>query len=146
MSDIDILIREYQRAYLKAEASHWGNVAYHVEDLTECSIYMRFRSGRQALWQRPVLVLATIDVKNPGNGFFSKLLAETKALCKERDWVLQLENVLTPQFRRFLSRGGFTPQGVDSDSDHGSMYWFHDESILSTTPMRPEYFELIKQL
>ncbi len=142
MNEVDILIREFDRAYLKSQASPFGNVAYHVSDqvegLKDIAIYLRFRSGCQALWQRPVLVLATIDVRNSGQGTFSALLARTKDLCRERDWVLQVENVINPKFRRFLLRGGFTPQGIDAKVSHGSLYWFHDESIPEQCSMYPE--------
>lgn len=142
MNEIDILIREYDRAYLKAEASPFGNVAYHVQDQTDglknIALYLRFRSGPQALWQRPCLVLATIDVRDSGKGTFSELLRRTKDLCRERDWILQVENVLTPQFRKFLQRGGFKPFGIDKDVPYGSLYWFHDETIPQQCSMYPE--------
>lgn len=133
MSEIDILIREFERAYLKSLASPWGNVAYHVHDhhpeMKNIRMYLRFRTQEQCLWNRPVLVLATIDVTNPGQGEFSKLLARTKDLCRQRDWILQVENVLTPKFRKFLQRGGFKPFGIDAEVPYGSLYWFHDETI-----------------
>lgn len=144
MSEIDILIREFERAYLKSLESAWGNVAYHVHDLhpemKNFRMYLRFRTQFQCLWNRPVLVLATIDVANPGQGEFSKLLARTKEMCRQRDWILQIENVLTPKFRKFLQRGGFKPFGVDRDVPYGSLYWFHDETIPSQCSMMPERY------
>jgi len=142
MTEIDILIREFERAYLLSQASAFGNVAYHVQDhrneMRDISMYLRFRSGPQCLWERPVLVIATIDVHNSGKGTFSELLARTKQLCRERDWVLQIENVLVPKFRLFLSRGGFITAGIDADCSHGSMYWFHDSAIPQQCSMYPE--------
>ena len=142
MNEIDILIREFERAYLKSQASAFGNVAYHVQDrvpeLKNFAIYLRFRSGRQCLWERPVLVLATIDVHNPGHGEFSKLLARTKELCRERDWILQIENVVNFKFRKFLTRGGFKPFGIDAEVPYGSIYWFHEETIPQQCAMYPE--------
>lgn len=133
MSEIDILIREFERAYLKSLESSWGNVAYHVHDLhpemKNFRVYLRFRTQFQCLWNRPVLVLSTIDVTNPGQGEFSKLLARTKEMCRQRDWILQIENVITPKFRKFLQRGGFKPFGIDAEVPFGSLYWFHDETI-----------------
>ncbi len=59
----------------------------------------------------PVMVVSTISVKEPGTGIFCRaLLAELKCIADEQNYILKIENVLPPLFRKYLIQEGFVFQ------------------------------------
>ncbi|EFH3073481.1 hypothetical protein BFU84_001569 [Escherichia coli] len=76
----------------------------------------------------PVMVVSTISVKKPGTGIFRALLAELKCIADEQNYILKIENVLPPLFRKYLIQEGFVFPGEPWMC--GSGYWFKKPQLL----------------
>lgn len=132
IDQLPLVVGQYYNACDMAEQSAFGACAFHITDrvaLDGIAMYIRFRTKRQRLWMHPTLILSTIDIEHQGCGIFTEILAETQRVCRENGWVLQIENVLEPRFRKFFFDRSFETIGVDKDCAHGSMFWFFDATI-----------------
>lgn len=91
--------------------------------LTYLAIYMRGRTGRAAIQGVPVVVIASVETQEQGQGMFTQFLTAMKAECEKQQWMLKLENVLTDRFRGYLKREGFV---FTSNEITASGYWIPD--------------------
>lgn len=96
---------------------------HHFEEL-----YIRARAGMCSVLGYPVMVVSTISVKVPGTGIFRALLAELKCIAVEKHYILKIENVLPPPFRKYLIQERFVFPGEAWMC--GSGYWFKDPQKL----------------
>lgn len=91
--------------------------------LTYIAINMRGRTGRAAIQGVPVVVIASDETQEQGQGMFTQFLTAMKAECEKQQWMLKLENVLTDRFRGYLKREGFV---FTSNEITASGYWIPD--------------------
>ncbi|VVY65454.1 Uncharacterised protein [Escherichia coli] len=84
-------------------------------------LYIRARMGKMSYLGSPVLVVATISVKTPGQGFFRELLSKLKEAAETNNLILKIENVINTELRDFLTREGFSFPGERWMC--GSGYW-----------------------
>lgn len=123
-----------------AETAFNGHCAYHTDDMKCCSMYLRALAGPQLVWQRPVIVISTVDVfaRYQRKGMFKMLLAEFKKIATERDCILKVENVINPELRHYLASQGFWYRPVSCMTERaiGSMYWYADLERIKDLPER----------
>lgn len=122
----------------RAESSPFGHVAEHLTGLRFAALYVRGLSGLQKQWQKPCLVISSIDVMPAYHrqGIFKRLLAELFKVCRDNDWVLKFENVIFDGLRAYLDQQGFAPspdaRGIEREI--GSMYWTTEPQIFESLP------------
>ena len=116
----------------------FGHEAAHLTGLTAFSIYARGLGSIQRNWQMPTLVISSIDVmpSYQRRGVFTALCDALIEHCTHNNWVLKVENVLTPHLRKHLERRGFLPcpNAHGSELLIGSMYWMPDASVRGILP------------
>lgn len=95
------LITQASDGKIPIRSSHVHGL-HHFEEL-----YIRARAGMCSVLGYPVMVVSTISVKEPGTGIFRALLAELKCIADEQNYILKIENVLPPLFRKYLIQEGF---------------------------------------
>lgn len=98
------LITQASDGKIPIRSSHVHGL-HHFEEL-----YIRARAGMCSVLGYPVMVVSTISVKEPGTGIFRALLAELKCIADEQNYILKIENVLPPLFRKYLIQEGFVFQ------------------------------------
>lgn len=122
----------------QASSSPFGHVATHLTDLTLSSLYVRGLGGLQKQWQKPCLVISSIDVMPAYHrqGIFKRLLVELFKLCRDNDWVLKFENVIFDGLRSYLDQQGFVPapDARGTEREIGSMYWTTAPQIFESLP------------
>ncbi|ELW0055629.1 hypothetical protein SHX58_004815 [Escherichia coli] len=116
------LITQASDGKIPIRSSHVHGL-HHFEEL-----YIRARAGMCSVLGYPVMVVSTISVKEPGTGIFRALLAELKCIADEQNYILKIENVLPPLFRKYLIQEGFVFPGEPWMC--GSGYWFKNPQVL----------------
>lgn len=116
------LITQASNGKIPIRSSHVHGL-HHFEEL-----YIRARAGMCSVLGYPVMVVSTVSVKESGTGIFSALLTELKCIADEKDYILKIENVLPPPFRKYLIQESFVFPGEAWMC--GSGYWFKNLQVL----------------
>lgn len=137
--EIGIVIDQCSLLVASAESDNgFGHAASHITDLTTMSIYARGLGSIQRNWQMPTLVISSIDVmpSYQRRGVFSALCDALIEHCTHNNWVLKIENVLVPYFRKHLEHRGFLPcpNAHGSELVHGSLYWLPKPELRDSLP------------
>lgn len=122
MKDIETLIAACDAAHVQSSASYFGTVSFHVQGLVDCSVFIRVRTKRQAMFNKSVLIISTIETEVQGTGLGTAIIEALEAHCQSRDWVLMFESVVNPRFRKFLYARGFVSQ-AGHDERCGNVFW-----------------------
>ncbi|MGP8956847.1 hypothetical protein ACT024_27530 [Enterobacter mori] len=120
--DIEKILQSFSALMNEAEKSIFHSRSMQVHGLQFVDeLYIRARMGKMSYLGSPVLVVATISVKTPGQGFFRELLSKLKEAAETNNLILKIENVINTELRDFLTREGFSFPGERWMC--GSGYW-----------------------
>lgn len=72
-------------------------------------LYIRARAGMCSVWDIRSWLFQLSQLKVLGTGIF-RALAELKCIADEQNYILKIENVLPPLFRKYLIQEGFVFQ------------------------------------